>query len=282
MVSQIHCRNIIILSLSSREQLEIVNYYLFYIVKNETNSIKLIEMKKTVEVLADKEQLIERSLNIILEQLKTALAQRDQFTLALSGGSTPKPLYEKLAALDLPLEKIHIFWGDERYVAADDAESNQLMARQAWLDQVAFPKENIHPMPTSGNDPAADAEKYDAELRQFFQVSAGEFPQFDVILLGMGDDAHTASLFPHTKALTQQTSLVTVGNKSGTPRITLTVPTINSARCVLFVVAGENKRPALAQVFAETGDDMMYPSRLIQPQGELYWLLDQAAGEEIA
>jgi 6-phosphogluconolactonase len=239
-------------------------------------------MKKSVEVLADKEKLIERSLNIILAQIKTAIAQRDQFTLALSGGSTPKPLYEKLAAQELPWEKIHIFWGDERYVAPDHAESNQLMARQAWLDQVPFPAENIHPMPTAGNDPAADAQQYEAELQQFFQVKPGEFPQFDVVLLGMGDDAHTASLFPNTAALTERDHLVTVGDKSGEPRITLTVPTINHARCVMFVVAGENKRPALAQVFADTADDRMYPSRLIQPQGELYWLLDQAAGAEIA
>ncbi len=239
-------------------------------------------MKKSVEVLADKEKLIERSLDIILAQIKTAIEQRDQFTLALSGGSTPKPLYEKLAAQELPLEKIHIFWGDERYVAPDHADSNQLMARQAWLDQVAFPAENIHPMPTTGGDPVADAQQYEAELRQFFQVAPGEFPQFDVILLGMGDDAHTASLFPHTAVLTETASLVAVGDKSGEPRITLTVPTINHARCVMFVVAGENKRPALAQVFATTADEIMYPSRLIQPQGELYWLLDQAAGAEIA
>ncbi len=238
-------------------------------------------MNKNVEVLADKEKLIERSLEIILCQIKTTLEHRDQFTLVLSGGSTPKPLYEKLAAQKLPLEKIHIFWGDERYVAPDHADSNQLMARQAWLDQVSFPAENIHPIPTTGGDPAADAQQHEAELRQFFQVTPGEFPRFDLILLGMGDDAHTASLFPNTAVLTEGLRLVAVGEKSGEPRITLTVPVINHARCVMFVVAGENKRPALAQVFAETASEMMYPSRLIQPQGELYWLLDQAAGEGI-
>ncbi len=239
-------------------------------------------MNKNIEVLANKEELINRSLELILAQIPTALEQRDCFTLALSGGSTPKPLYQKLSAQKLPLEKIHIFWGDERYVASDHADSNQLMARQAWLDQVAFPPENIHPMPTTGGDPVADAQKYEVELRQFFQVAPGEFPQFDVMLLGMGDDGHTASLFPNTAVLKEDTNLVAVGDKSGEPRITLTVPTINHARCVMFVVAGENKRPALAQVFAETGDEMMYPSRLIQPMGELYWLLDQAAGAEIA
>ncbi|MGB3536145.1 MAG: 6-phosphogluconolactonase [Microcoleaceae cyanobacterium] len=238
-------------------------------------------MKKTVEVLADKEKLIERSVDIILAQIKTAIEQRHRFTIALSGGSTPKPLYQKLAAEKLPLEKIHIFWGDERYVASDHADSNQLMARQAWIDRVAFPLENIHPMPTNSNDPAADAQKYEAELRQFFQLAPGEFPQFDVILLGMGDDAHTASLFPHTAALTERERLVTVGDKGGEPRITLTVPTLNQGRCVMFVVAGASKRPALAQVFTDEADDMMYPSRLIQPQGQLYWLLDTSAGEQL-
>ncbi len=235
-------------------------------------------MQKVVEVLADKEQLVARSLEIILSELETALKQRDRFTLVLSGGSTPKPLYKQLAAQSLPLDKIHIFWGDERYVPADHPDSNQRMAREAWLDQVPFPPSHIHPMPTLSNDPVTDAQQYEADLQQFFGSTAGEFPQFDLMLLGMGDDAHTASLFPKTPALEVRDHLVTVGEKSGQPRITLTVPVINQARCVVFMVAGENKRPALAQVFAETADETMYPSRLIQPQGQLYWLLDQGAG----
>lgn len=115
----------------------------------------------------------------------------------------------------------------------------------------------------------------------FFQVQPGEFPAFDLILLGIGDDGHTASLFPHTEALNVRDRLITVGNKDGQPRITFTAPLINHARCVIFVVAGASKRPALAQVFAPTADDQTYPSRLIQPQGELWWLLDEAAGLEL-
>jgi 6-phosphogluconolactonase len=101
-------------------------------------------------------------------------------------------------------------------------------------------------------------------------------------LLGMGDDAHTASLFPHTAALQVRDRLITVGNKDGNPRITFTYPFINAAKSVIFVVAGANKRPALAQVFAPSADDLAYPSRLIQPQGELLWLLDAAAGAELS
>jgi 6-phosphogluconolactonase len=238
-------------------------------------------MNKIVEVLPDQKALIERSLAIVLEQIKTAIQERGQCTIALSGGSTPKPLYEAIAAQNLPWEQLHIFWGDERYVPPTDPDSNQRMARQAWLDQVNLPAENIHPMPTGAADPAIDAQKYEQELQQFFQVSAGEFPALDIILLGIGDDGHTASLFPHTEALQVRDRLITVGNKDGQPRITFTAPLINQAHCVLFIVAGANKRPALAQIFAATADEQTYPARLIQPQGELVWLLDQAAGQEL-
>lgn len=237
-------------------------------------------LNRNVEVLADKSALIERSRDIILSQIQTAIDARGQFTIALSGGSTPKPLYEALATQSLPWSKIHIFWGDERYVPATHPDSNQLMARQAWTDKIEIPNSNIHPMHTTSADPEKDARQHETELRQFFQTPEG-FPTFDLILLGMGDDGHTASLFPQTKALTVSDRLITVGNKDGQPRLTFTVPLINQARCVLFVVAGENKRPALKEVFATKGDDAQYPSRLIQPQGELLWLLDQAAGAEL-
>ncbi len=237
-------------------------------------------LNHNVEVLADKSALIERSRDIILDRIQTAIDSRGQFTIALSGGSTPKPLYEALSAQSLPWSKIHIFWGDERYVPATHQDSNQLMARQAWINKIEIPASNIHPMNTTGGDPQQDAEQHEVELRQFFQTTA-EIPSFDLILLGMGDDGHTASLFPHTEALTVGDRLITVGNKDGQPRLTFTVPLINQARCVLFVVAGTNKRPALKQVFATQGDDAQYPSRLIQPQGELIWLLDQAAGGEL-
>ncbi|MGL5133797.1 MAG: 6-phosphogluconolactonase, partial [Planktothrix sp.] len=155
-------------------------------------------MEKNIEILANREELIDRALEILLAKIAEALENRDQFTIALAGGSTPKPLYEALSRQLLPWDKIHIFWGDERYVAPDHPDSNQKMAAQAWLDRVNLPATNIHPMPTLANNPIADAEQYNRELVQFFALNAGEFPAFDVVLLGMGDDAHTASLFPHT------------------------------------------------------------------------------------
>ncbi|MBD2194962.1 MULTISPECIES: 6-phosphogluconolactonase [Calothrix] len=238
-------------------------------------------MNKTVEVLPDQSALVKRALDLILSKIDTAIQERGRFTIALSGGSTPKPLYEAIANQKLPWDKIHVFWGDERYVPPDHPDSNELMARRAWLDRVDLPETNIHPIPTLEADPAVAAVKYERHLHNFFNSASGEFPALDVVLLGMGDDAHTASLFPHTEALKVSDRLITVGNKDSSIRITFTYPFINSARSVIFVVAGANKRPALAQVFAPVADDFTYPSRLIKPQGELWWLLDAAAGAEL-
>lgn len=235
-------------------------------------------MNQNIEILADKQELIERSLNLVVSKITAAISEKDGCTIALSGGSTPKALYAALAEQNLPWEKIHVFWGDERYVSAEHPDSNQRMAREAWLDRVKIPEMNIHPMPTDGGDPAADAQKHDRQIQEFFGVSDGVVPVFDIILLGMGDDAHTASLFPHTEALQVCDRLVTLGNKDGQPRITFTFPLINQARCVIFIVAGASKQNALAQVFAPQADSNTYPSRLIRPQtGELWWLLDRAA-----
>lgn len=238
-------------------------------------------MGKIVEVLSSQADLISRSLTLVQEKILAAIAQRGICTIALSGGSTPKALYEAIAKQNLPWEKIHVFWGDERYVPPDHPDSNQRMARQAWLDRVNIPSNNIHPMPTSAGDPAADVLKHQTEIEEFFSISAGEVPIFDIVLLGMGDDGHTASLFPHTEALLVSDRLITVGNKDGQPRLTFTAPLINNAREVIFIVSGANKQTALAQVFAQEADAMNYPSRLIQPQGQLWWLLDESAAKNL-
>jgi len=239
-------------------------------------------MKKTVEVLPDQAALVQRSIDLILNKLHLAIAERNRFTIALSGGSTPKPLYEALAEQNLPWEKIHVFWGDERYVPPDHSDSNQGMARHAWLNKVPIPTENIHPMATDAADPTIAAQTHEQQLQAFFQTAPGAFPSLDLVLLGIGDDAHTASLFPHTAALQVRDHLVTVGNKDGQPRLTFTASLINEARCVVFLVAGASKQRALAQIFAPDADEQMYPARLIQPQGELFWLLDQSAAENLS
>jgi 6-phosphogluconolactonase len=239
-------------------------------------------MNTVVEVLPDKAQLVQRALTLVIEKVQAAIAQRGQFTIALAGGSTPKPLYEAIASQSLPWDKIHVFWGDERYVPPTHPDSNEGMARQAWLDHVEIPTANLHPMPTDEVDPAVAAAKHEQELQTFFQSSSGTFPSLDLILLGIGDDAHTASLFPHTEALQVRDRLITVGDKDGQPRLTFTVPLINQARCVIFLVAGASKQAALAHIFAPEADETTYPARLIRPQGELWWLLDQAAGHNFS
>ncbi len=241
-------------------------------------------MPPVVEVLSDKKALVQRALELVVAQIHEAIADHDYCTLALSGGSTPKPLYEALAQASLPQEKLHLFWGDERYVPWEHSDSNYRMVQEAWLNPVPFPAGNVHGVPVDAAEPAQAAEQYEQQVRSFFAQMEAEgaetgVPCFDIVLLGMGDDGHTASLFPKTEALDVSDRLITVGNKDGQPRITFTVPLINQARQVFFLVAGENKRPALAQVFAQTADASQYPSRLIQPQGKLTWLLDAAAGE---
>ena len=238
---------------------------------------------KNIEVLPDKEALVRRAGELVLEQMRSSLEARGQCTIALSGGSTPKPLYEFLATQDLPWDRVYVFWGDERYVPPDDSQSNYRMAREAWLGKIDIPTQNVFPMPTMAQDPVADARTYDGQLQKFFGLEPGDFPVFDIILLGLGDDAHTASLFPNTEALQVCDRSVTVGNKDGEPRITLTFPVINLARTVTFVVAGASKQAALDRIFAPEEDDLIYPARTVSPlEGELWWLLDEAAGAAVS
>ncbi|MEO1593237.1 MAG: 6-phosphogluconolactonase [Cyanobacteria bacterium J06632_22] len=234
-------------------------------------------MEPTVEVLPDKAALVERATALVIEKIKGAISSRQQCHISLAGGSTPKPLYEALAKADLPWEQLYIYWGDERFVPADHADSNARMVRTAWLDHIPIPADNIFTVPTDVDSPVAAAAAYEQTLHQSF--GGDSLPQFDIMLLGMGDDGHTASLFPHTAVLQEQTRWVSVGQKDDQPRITLTVPVINAARSVMFLVAGANKQTALSQVFATEGDADQYPSRRIQPADELIWLLDAAAAE---
>ncbi|MGB3668697.1 MAG: 6-phosphogluconolactonase [Phormidesmis sp.] len=238
-------------------------------------------MNPIVEILPDKAALIDRAYALTVETVKSAIAARGQATLALSGGSTPKPLYAALTKADLPWEKVYILWGDERYVPHDHEKSNVRMAHEAWLSHVPIPADNIFPMPTSADDPARDAADYEETLKNFFQLSPGEFPAIDFVLQGMGDDGHTASLFPHTAALDVSDRLVTVGNHDGEPRITFTAPLINHGQKVVFLVAGENKQHALSQIFSADADAHTYPSKLITPSAGPHWLLDAAAGQGV-
>jgi 6-phosphogluconolactonase len=228
-------------------------------------------VSKNVEILSDRHALASRALKLVLDAYDLAISTTGRFTLVASGGSTPRFLYEKLAEQNLDWTKFHVFWGDERYVAITDPQSNAGMTHKAWLDMITIPPENIHPMPTNMLDPAIAAQKYETHLQEFFQLQIGEFPRFDLILLGLGDDGHTASLFPHTKALAVSDRLITVGEKDAQPRLTFTVNLINQARQILFLVQKSGKEDALRAVMAESEDDNLYPARLINDTAT--WLI---------
>ncbi len=192
------------------------------------------------------------------------LARNESVSISLSGGSTPKRLYELLSQRELPWDQIHWFWGDERNVPHDHVESNARMVREALLDRVAVPEANIHCVPVEPDDPASAARRYEQTLKEHF--SGQPFPKWDLALLGMGDDAHTASLFPETEALDEKERWFVENwvEKFNAYRYTLTVPAINSAQQSWFLVAGEGKREAVAHVFSEEGKPRLYPSQSIR------------------
>ncbi|KAA1258428.1 6-phosphogluconolactonase [Rubripirellula obstinata] len=202
-------------------------------------------------------------VNDFCDLVTRILSTKDTFSVSLSGGSTPKRIYEMLADRDLPWSQIHFFWGDERNVPHDHDDSNAKMVSTALLDRISIPPANVHRVPVDVDNPASAAKAYETTLREHFAGQA--FPAWDLNLLGMGDDAHTASLFPGTSAI-DQTDRWYVENwveKLDTFRYTLTAPAINSASQKWFMVSGENKRAALASVSSDQIAPSEYPSQLI-------------------
>ena len=229
-----------------------------------------------VQRFSNVDQLQQAVADAFCEAVSITLSQSDTFRVALSGGSTPKRLYELLAERDLPWDQIHWFWGDERNVPDDHADSNAKMVRAAWLDRIPAPAANVHPVEVNLQSPALAAERYQETLRCHFPNDA--FPNWDLVLLGMGDDGHTASLFPHTDALKEQQRWFVENwvEKFDAYRYTLTAAAINSGQRIWFLVAGENKRSALEEVLCSRGNELTYPSRLIQPTQ--WWITDDALG----
>lgn len=233
------------------------------------------------------QELFQAAAEEIIRAANEAVALRGRFTIALSGGSTPKGLYTLIAAnagSSLPWDRIFVFWSDERHVPPDDADSNYRMAKETLLSKVPIPEANIFPVPAENPDAAAAAEEYDKTLRRFFTVPSGEFPRFDVILLGLGPDGHTASLFPESGALQEKSRLVVANwvEKLKTFRITFTLPVLNAARCVAFLVSGTDKAPVLREVLQGSAPDEKYPAKLVQPSdGKLIWFVDRAAASEL-
>jgi 6-phosphogluconolactonase len=211
-------------------------------------------------------------------------------SIALAGGSTPRQLYRLLAdpespyRASLPWDRIHFFWGDERQVPPDHADSNYRMALDAMLSAAAVPPANIHPIRGEAADAATAAAEYEEELRRFFRPGAAGRPRFDLVLLGMGADGHTASLFPGTPAIDEEARWV-VGTRrpqDTLDRVTLTVPVINNAVHVIFLVAGAAKAATLREVIEGDASPQRLPSRAIRPvDGTLLWLVDQEAAARL-
>ncbi len=209
-----------------------------------------------------------------------AEASTGAFRICLSGGSTPKVLYGLLArepfASRMPWGRVHLFFGDERFVPHSHADSNYRMVKEALLDHVALPAENVHPFPTD-TTPHDAAAHYAAGLQAFYgeeQLAAGK-PLFNVVLLGLGEDGHTASLFPNTAALAEREAwAVAVIGAKPEPRLTLTYPVLESAETVAFVVAGASKQAMLVRAMA---GDTAIPAGCVAPAGELVWFTDNAA-----
>ena len=213
----------------------------------------------------------------------------ERFAVALSGGSTPRRFHAQLTAsaamARIDWQRVQFYWGDERCVPPDDPDSNYRMARETLLEHIAVRPQQVHRILGELPDHAAAAAQYEQELQAGFGLDAGELPRFDLILLGMGPDGHTASLFPHTAALHADGRLVVanfVPQQTQKERITLTAPVINNAAQVVFLIAGADKAEALAAVLEGPRDPETYPSQLIAPtQGTVHWLLDRAAAARL-
>jgi 6-phosphogluconolactonase len=234
-----------------------------------------------LEILADPEALARRVADWLLA---ISTARGGVFTVALSGGGTPRRLYELLAGPPyrdvFPWDRTHLFWGDERFVPRDDASSNYRMVRDAMLSRAPIPATNIHPVPTEGLTPEAAASDYERELKSFYGAERFDpaRPLFDVTLLGLGPDGHTASLFPGSAVLEERERWVAavVGPKPA--RITLTYPALESGRHVAFLVAGEEKREIFSRF--QRGEHTL-PAARLRPIGALHLFADAAAARAI-
>jgi len=221
----------------------------------------------------------------------TLLANRSvavggRFSVALSGGATPKALYVRLSSDEfreqIPWRRVHFFFGDERCVPPDHPDSNYRMAREAMLDRVPVPAENVHRIRAEEPDAQRTAVEYESELRTFFALAPGAWPRFDLILLGLGKDGHTASLFPGGEAVRERERLVVAPwvEAQKTFRITLTPPVLNNAARVMFLVSGEDKAEALHSVIEGEREPERYPAQIVE--ADRLWMVDRPAARLLA
>lgn len=240
-------------------------------------------MKPNERVFPDVNELSLRAAEAAVETINGAVRASGKCSLVLSGGNTPRPLYGLLASRfrdQIPWTQVHVFWADERYVPPGDPLSNYRMAKEALLDHVPCPAANVHPMPTHSSTPDAAARDYEMTLRSYF---AGKPPHFDLVLLGLGPEGHTASLFPGSLALEEPTRWVLAVTVPAEPpwRLTLTLPVLTRAAHTYFLVTGSNKTLALRHVLSGTADAHTYPAAGVRPtQGTVIWWVDREAAAQ--
>ncbi|MHB8482925.1 MAG: 6-phosphogluconolactonase [Nitrospiria bacterium] len=239
----------------------------------------------SLTVFRNRKELCQKAADLFIRLSRKVISVKGRFTVVLSGGSTPQGLYRYLASPDIQKqllwEKVHFFWGDERFVSKTHSDSNYGWARDHFFSKIPVPETHIHPIQTEGFTPQESANHYENTLKSFFKE--GGFPRFDLVLLGIGEDGHTASLFPGVPALEERERWVEAlfVEKIGAYRITLTPPAINSADRILFLVTGREKAAILREIFdpEKNGD---YPVHRIRPvQGVLTFYVDQEAAGQL-
>lgn len=249
------------------------------IIESRVSPIKM-DRRMRVLVFSDDNTLGEFLVSKWREFSSVAIKNNSRFVAALSGGKTPKNYYSLIARQpDLPWDKTHLFVVDERYVPETDSDSNYAMIKEALLREAAVPAGNLHFVRTGGTDPALSAQEYEEEIKNFFGISGDRLPEFDLILLGIGKDGHTASLFPGSPLLSEMGRLAAAVylKKGGHDRITLTLPVINNAREIVFLVTGGDKAEALRNAVRRK-NDVMVPASLVNPErGNVVVLADAGA-----
>jgi 6-phosphogluconolactonase len=244
-----------------------------------TENIKNFRSPDYLMVVPDVNSLNRAAVNEITVAAEAAIGEHGRFTIALSGGNTPRGVYSLLAEKGdaFPWHKTFFFFGDERSVAPDHPDSNYRMAKEALFSKAPVPEQNVFRIPAElGAEKAAG--NYENTLKEFFKAQPGQWPRFDLILLGIGDEGHTASLFPDSVALAETSRLVVPNwiEKLKTNRITFTFPMINNAAETMFLVAGRGKAEIVKHVFLAEGE--IYPVQRVRPaRGRLLWVVDQAA-----
>ena len=239
-----------------------------------------------IAIYPDIDTLSQEAAQYIVRLANQSIVTHGRFTIALSGGSTPKKLYGLLGSepfrSQIDWAQVEIFWGDERCVSPDDPESNYAMAQQVLLSKIPIPNNRIHRMPADQSDREAASQAYTEEMRRTFGTDG--IPAFDLIQLGMGPEGHTASLFPHQPSLHEQQRLVMPVSVPKPPpdRLTFTPPLLNAAHNILFLVTGSEKSDAIHTVLEGDYNPDEYPAQIVQPEhGEVVWILDKEAAAKI-